>query len=194
MHVGPAVRGDLADSPDPLIVADATGSGKTQMGAHLVRAVRDRMWSTGRARPRPGRRGLPAGRRADLAGRGDGLRRHHADRVARLAEPGERAWEAHRGGRRQPGLRPRGRTRRALRRRAPPSRLGAKIPSPSLSLARLRMPSPSPRWPTENPISRSHTRLDHGRPRGETSSASRMSVAQLSKALGVQPRCETSRW
>ena len=32
------------------LVADATGSGKTRMGAHLVRAVRDRMWSTGRAR------------------------------------------------------------------------------------------------------------------------------------------------
>src|SRR5207344_2971774 len=33
-----------------VLVADATGSGKTRMGAHLVRAVRDRMWSTGRAR------------------------------------------------------------------------------------------------------------------------------------------------
>jgi superfamily II DNA or RNA helicase len=32
------------------LVADATGSGKTRMGAHLVRAVRDRLWSTGRAR------------------------------------------------------------------------------------------------------------------------------------------------
>lgn len=32
------------------LVADATGSGKTRMGAHLVRAVRDRLWSTGRTR------------------------------------------------------------------------------------------------------------------------------------------------
>ncbi|HET6582520.1 MAG TPA: SNF2-related protein, partial [Nannocystaceae bacterium] len=32
------------------LIADATGSGKTRMGAHLVRAVRDRLWSTGRAR------------------------------------------------------------------------------------------------------------------------------------------------
>ena len=32
------------------LVADATGSGKTRMGAHLVRAARDRLWSTGRAR------------------------------------------------------------------------------------------------------------------------------------------------
>lgn len=33
-----------------VLVADATGSGKTRMGAQLVRAVRDQMWSTGRAR------------------------------------------------------------------------------------------------------------------------------------------------
>lgn len=33
-----------------VLVADATGSGKTRMGAHLARAVRDRLWSTGRAR------------------------------------------------------------------------------------------------------------------------------------------------
>jgi superfamily II DNA or RNA helicase len=33
-----------------VLVADATGSGKTRMGAHLVRAVRDRMWSSGRVR------------------------------------------------------------------------------------------------------------------------------------------------
>lgn len=31
-----------------VLVADATGSGKTRMGAHLTRAVRDRLWSTGR--------------------------------------------------------------------------------------------------------------------------------------------------
>ena len=33
-----------------VLVADATGSGKTRMGAHLVRAVHDRLWSTGRVR------------------------------------------------------------------------------------------------------------------------------------------------
>lgn len=33
-----------------VLVADATGSGKTRMGAHLARAVRDRLWSTGRVR------------------------------------------------------------------------------------------------------------------------------------------------
>jgi superfamily II DNA or RNA helicase len=33
-----------------VLVADATGSGKTRMGAHLVRAARDRLWSTGRVR------------------------------------------------------------------------------------------------------------------------------------------------
>jgi hypothetical protein len=33
-----------------VLVADATGSGKTRMGAHLLRALRDRVWSTGRTR------------------------------------------------------------------------------------------------------------------------------------------------
>ncbi len=33
-----------------VLVADATGSGKTRMGAHLVRAIRDRVWATGRVR------------------------------------------------------------------------------------------------------------------------------------------------
>jgi hypothetical protein len=33
-----------------VLVADATGSGKTRMGAHLVRAVRDRLLTTGRMR------------------------------------------------------------------------------------------------------------------------------------------------
>lgn len=33
-----------------VLVADATGSGKTRMGAHLLRALRDRIWSTGRTR------------------------------------------------------------------------------------------------------------------------------------------------
>jgi hypothetical protein len=32
------------------LVADATGSGKTRMGAQLVRAIRDQLWSSGRAR------------------------------------------------------------------------------------------------------------------------------------------------
>lgn len=33
-----------------VLVADPTGSGKTRMGAHLVRALVDRIWSSGRAR------------------------------------------------------------------------------------------------------------------------------------------------
>jgi len=40
----------IIESVGSVLVADATGSGKTRMGAHLVRAVRDRLWSTGRAR------------------------------------------------------------------------------------------------------------------------------------------------
>jgi hypothetical protein len=40
----------IAESVGSVLVADATGSGKTRMGAHLVRAVRDRLWSTGRVR------------------------------------------------------------------------------------------------------------------------------------------------
>lgn len=40
----------IVDQVGSVLVADATGSGKTKMGAHLVRAVRDRLWSTGRAR------------------------------------------------------------------------------------------------------------------------------------------------
>jgi superfamily II DNA or RNA helicase len=40
----------IIETVGSVLVADATGSGKTRMGAHLVRAVRDRMWSTGRAR------------------------------------------------------------------------------------------------------------------------------------------------
>jgi superfamily II DNA or RNA helicase len=38
----------VIQSVGSVLVADATGSGKTKMGAHLVRAVRDRLWSTGR--------------------------------------------------------------------------------------------------------------------------------------------------
>jgi hypothetical protein len=40
----------IVDNVGSVLVADATGSGKTRMGAHLVRAVRDRLWSTGRVR------------------------------------------------------------------------------------------------------------------------------------------------
>lgn len=40
-----------------VLVADPTGSGKTRMGAHLVRALVDRMWSKGRARHK-GRRDI----------------------------------------------------------------------------------------------------------------------------------------
>lgn len=40
----------IVDSVGSVLIADATGSGKTRMGAHLTRAVRDQLWSTGRAR------------------------------------------------------------------------------------------------------------------------------------------------
>jgi hypothetical protein len=40
----------VIDTVGSVLVADATGSGKTRMGAQLVRAVRDRMLSTGRTR------------------------------------------------------------------------------------------------------------------------------------------------
>ncbi len=40
----------VTKSVGSVLVADATGSGKTRMGAHLVRAMRDRLWSTGAAR------------------------------------------------------------------------------------------------------------------------------------------------
>ncbi|MGI8685332.1 MAG: hypothetical protein ACR2MO_09635 [Acidimicrobiales bacterium] len=40
----------IIETVGSVLVADATGSGKTRMGAHLVRAMRDRLWSTGRAR------------------------------------------------------------------------------------------------------------------------------------------------
>lgn len=36
-----------------VLVADATGSGKTRLGAHLIRAVIDRIWRHGRARKAP---------------------------------------------------------------------------------------------------------------------------------------------
>ena len=40
----------VVDNVGSALIADATGSGKTRMGAHLARAVRDRLWSTGRVR------------------------------------------------------------------------------------------------------------------------------------------------
>lgn len=40
----------IAENVGSVLVADATGSGKTRMGAHLVRALRDRLWATGRVR------------------------------------------------------------------------------------------------------------------------------------------------
>ena len=40
----------IAETVGSVLVADATGSGKTLMGAHLVRAARDRLWRTGRVR------------------------------------------------------------------------------------------------------------------------------------------------
>ena len=48
----------IIENVGSVLVADATGSGKTRMGAHLVRAVRDRLWRTGRIRSE--RRGLIA--------------------------------------------------------------------------------------------------------------------------------------
>ncbi|MFP5255363.1 MAG: SNF2-related protein [Acidimicrobiia bacterium] len=40
----------IIETVGSVLVADATGSGKTRMGAHLTRAVRDRLWATGRVR------------------------------------------------------------------------------------------------------------------------------------------------
>ena len=40
----------IIENVGSVLVADATGSGKTRMGAHLVRSVRERLWSTGRMR------------------------------------------------------------------------------------------------------------------------------------------------
>lgn len=40
----------IMESVGSVLVADATGSGKTRMGAHLVRAARDRLLRTGRVR------------------------------------------------------------------------------------------------------------------------------------------------
>lgn len=38
----------VIDNVGSVLIADATGSGKTRMGATLIRAIRDRMWATGR--------------------------------------------------------------------------------------------------------------------------------------------------
>lgn len=40
----------VVENVGSVLVADATGSGKTRMGAHLTAAVRNRLWSTGRVR------------------------------------------------------------------------------------------------------------------------------------------------
>ena len=40
----------VVENVGSVLIADATGSGKTRMGAHLTRAVRDRLWNTGRVR------------------------------------------------------------------------------------------------------------------------------------------------
>ncbi len=40
----------VIDDVGSVLVADATGSGKTRMGAHLTRSVRDRLYQTGRVR------------------------------------------------------------------------------------------------------------------------------------------------
>ena len=40
----------VVENVGSVLIADATGSGKTRMGAQLTRAVRDRLWSTGRVR------------------------------------------------------------------------------------------------------------------------------------------------
>lgn len=40
----------MVENVGSVLVADATGSGKTRMGAYLLRAVMDRIWNTGRTR------------------------------------------------------------------------------------------------------------------------------------------------
>jgi hypothetical protein len=40
----------MVENVGSVLVADATGSGKTRMGAYLLRAIMDRIWSTGRTR------------------------------------------------------------------------------------------------------------------------------------------------
>ncbi|MFO7766792.1 MAG: helicase-related protein [Pelovirga sp.] len=40
----------MVENVGSVLVADATGAGKTRMGAYLLRAVMDRIWSTGRMR------------------------------------------------------------------------------------------------------------------------------------------------
>lgn len=40
----------LLETVGSVLIADATGAGKTRMGAHLLRAAVDRIWSTGRVR------------------------------------------------------------------------------------------------------------------------------------------------
>lgn len=40
----------MVENAGSVLVADATGSGKTRMGAHLLRSIMDRIWSMGRVR------------------------------------------------------------------------------------------------------------------------------------------------
>ncbi|MDJ0622204.1 MAG: SNF2-related protein [Desulfocapsaceae bacterium] len=55
-HLWPSQKAGIAqalwmvENVGSVLVADATGSGKTMMGAHLLRSVMDRIWSTGRVR------------------------------------------------------------------------------------------------------------------------------------------------
>lgn len=49
-HVGIAQALWVLENIGSVLVADPTGSGKTRMGAHLIRALVDRLWSKGRAR------------------------------------------------------------------------------------------------------------------------------------------------
>jgi hypothetical protein len=49
-QVGIAQAMWIIENVGSVLVADATGSGKTRMGAQLVKAVRDRLWATGRVR------------------------------------------------------------------------------------------------------------------------------------------------
>ena len=87
-----------------VLVADATGSGKTRMGAHLTRAVRDRLWSTGRVRSDLTVLVCPPASAAAVVDRGRGLRSDLARGLARKAEPlgWRRIRSGDTGGRRRP--------------------------------------------------------------------------------------------
>ena len=40
----------MIENVGSVLIADATGAGKTRMGAHLLKAVREKVWSKGRMR------------------------------------------------------------------------------------------------------------------------------------------------